>query len=159
VEAGMSVDRVVDVGGAVDFLWHTVAEERKIEGNVYQRDTQESTYMFPVTAYLRLNPVSHLMIHPVVQAQVGLNTMYFSHQSEAIDSRDTETTVDESGFYMGAIWKFAADARYQVGDNSTLFAGLEYLLSRPKRIDTASDIFVRRNMSGLGLRLGVMLVY
>jgi len=113
--------------------------------------------MFPLFAYLSVSPVPDLYVQPCISGYAGLNTMYFTYKG---DSTETNVSFDGNGWYMGFIWKIAADAVMKLGDNSGLFAGLEYQWSKPRKLGSNDgNLYLRRNMSGLGIRMGIKVNY
>ena len=62
---------------------------------------------------------------------------------------------------MGFFWKIAADAMVNIGSSTALFAGFEYQWSKPKKLDSDEDesFFYRRDMSGIGIRMGFRAVF
>jgi hypothetical protein len=114
--------------------------------------------MFPISGFFTVTPMPELIVTPSIWGQVGLNTMYFS-QKTSDAAADTSVSA-EDGWYMGVIWKIAADALVRIGESSSFFAGFEYQWSKPKKLDIRKDdIFVRRDMSGVGLRMGFRVIY
>lgn len=161
VLGGLAIDRKVSFGGGVDFLWNVVSDEEHVSGNVYRRETTEKTFMIPLSGYVTVDPVPDLIVHPCVTAQVGVNMMYFSHAEDSIaQSGSASSLVDENGWYFGFYWKIAADAVYDLSEKSGVFAGFDYQWSQPKKIDiNTSDLYTKRNMGGIGIRMGLRVVF
>jgi hypothetical protein len=160
IEAGISIDRKVGIGGAVNFLWHKVAEEQQLTNNVFRLETQEKIFMWPILGYIAINPLPDLRVHPVIQGQIGFNMMYYSHKEDSVKQSITVEGEDFNGIYIGLIWKAIADARVQIGENSSLFAGLEYQWSRPRQASNKEEnIYALLEMRGIGIRLGLMFYY
>ena len=58
---------------------------------------------------------------------------------------------------MGLIGKIGASAYFAFSNNSTIFAGMEYLWSNPKKVSRkrTDNLVARRKMSGFGLKFGI----
>lgn len=156
-QSGALFDNIVAFGGGVDFLWNRNEKGIKIDENTFQLETKEKTLMFPITAFISITPVPDLIVQPVISGQIGLNTMYFSHEEKDPPIADLEPDLhNENGWYMGLIWKLALDASVRLGERTSVFAGFEYQWSKPKKLDEArDDIYTIRNMSGVGIRMGL----
>ncbi|MBN1307550.1 MAG: hypothetical protein JXA18_06515 [Chitinispirillaceae bacterium] len=160
VHSGIIVDRIIAIGGGVDFLWNVNEKTKPVRGNVYEREMIDRTFMFPVSGCLALTPIPDYKFHPCASVQAGLNTMYFSHEEKKKEQADPLPDFDENGWYMGFYLKIAADAIFNIGEQSGLFAGAEYQWSRPKKLnDKDTDLFTKREMRGFGLRMGFRVLY
>ncbi|HMA64455.1 MAG: hypothetical protein ACM31E_01190 [Fibrobacterota bacterium] len=162
LQTGVVFDKRVGIGGSLDFLWNNDAKETAQGNGIYQVSVTQRTFMFPICGYLSISPLPQLILSPSISGYVGLNTMYFSYEGNSIKKTATDSSfrVDGNGWYMGLIWKIAADAVLRIGDNSALFAGLEYQWSKPRKLgDSEGNLYLRRNMSGLGVRMGVKVDY
>lgn len=155
---GLIVDQKIAFGGGVDFLWNVNRKTTKLEGNTYQIDKEEKTFMFPVSGYLAISPIPQFRVQPCISTQLGLNTMYYSSSKDTTGNRNGSRS--ENGWYMGFYWKIAADAVFNLGETSGLFAGLDYQFSKPKKLNVKSDdIFTQRDMNGVGIRMGLRVMY
>jgi len=161
VHGGVAIDKKVAFGGGVDFLWNVNSEVKKVTGNIYRRETKEKTFMIPVSGFVSIDPVPDLIVHPCITGQIGVNTMYFSHAEDSIpDGGASSSVMDENGWYFGFYWKIAADAVYDLSEKSGVFAGIDFQWSQPEKIDVnSSDLFTRRNMNGIGIRMGLRVRY
>lgn len=162
LQSGVVFDKRVSIGGSLDFLWNNDAKETSLGNETYQVSVKQRTFMFPVCAYLSITPLPDLILSPSISGYVGLNTMYFTYRGDStrIATSTKEGRVDGNGWYMGLIWKIAADAVLRIGDNSSLFAGLEYQWSKPRKLgESEGNLYLRRNMSGLGVRMGIKVDY
>jgi hypothetical protein len=157
IQTGSIIDKRVALGATFDFLWNNDAREQKLTTGIYRVDILQRTFMFPIMGFLAISPAPHLRLSPCISGYIGLNTMYFSYKSDSTFlSRDTTTTIDGNGMYMGLIWKLATDAVLRIGDRSGLFAGVEYQWSKPRKLGhNSDDLYIRRNMSGFGIRFGL----
>jgi hypothetical protein len=159
VHVGLIVDKKIAFGGGVDFLWNVYSKPVHLEGNTYKNGDVQKTFMFPISGFLALSPIPQFRVHPCISTQIGFNTMYYSSKTTKQENTGVQQ-YDENGWYMGFYWKIAADAGLNIGANSELFAGLEYQIARPKKINVErGDIFTERNMNGVGFRFGVRLAY
>ena len=157
---GAIFERRVAIGGGLDFLWNNNNKDVRVSGNVYRREMTEKTFMFPISGYIALSPIPDYRFHPCISGQIGFNTMYFSHEDNSVEEEDTLPAYDENGWYIGFYWKIAADVIFNLGENTGLFVGLEYQWSNPEKVnDKKDDLFTRRNMSGIGIRMGFRLIY
>ena len=158
IQSGLIFDRKVAFGGGIDFLWNVNKKAKPISGTIYRLEKVERTFMFPVSGFFSLDPVPDLLIHPCASIQIGLNTMYYSHKEDS-DLPDT-TLPNVDGWYMGFYLKIAADAIFNLGEQSGIFAGFEYQWSKPQKLGVDSgDLFAERNMSGVGIRMGFRVIY
>ena len=86
--------------------------------------------------------------------------MYYSNKRDTLKNDAVVQQYDEDGLYMGFYWKIAADVVFNLGETSGLFAGMEYQITRTKKITNKDEgIFTQRDMNGFGFRFGVRLVY
>jgi hypothetical protein len=153
---GYSFDNIISLGGGVDFLWNRYNQEKNLGGNVYKTVTTEQTYMFPFSGFISITPLPDLKIQPCFSGQIGLNTMYFSHSEDSVQNGNNYSIIDENGWYMGVYWKIAADALFKLSKSSGIFTGVDYQWTRPRKLDRQQkDIFTRRDMSGIGFRIGI----
>ena len=158
---GIVFDGKIALGGGLDFLWNVNKKSTRIHDNTYRLDQVEKTFMFPVSGYFAFTPIPQFRFHPCVSTQIGLNTMYYSYDSTAtaLDGSDTRP-YDENGFYMGFYWKIAADVLFNIGESSSLFAGVDFQRTKPEKLNKKhGDVFTVRDMNGVGLRMGVRLLY
>jgi hypothetical protein len=154
---GATFDRRVTIGGGLDFLWNVASKETRIKNNAYRVDMEERTIMFPISGYLSLTPLPDLQVTPTLSGQLGLNTMYYSHEERKKENTTPDSALtDENGWYMGLYWKLALDAVVSVSENVGFFVGVDYQHSKPKKLgERNSDAIVRRDMSGIGIRAGL----
>lgn len=162
VQAGWIFDRKLTFGGGIDFLWNVNKETSPIlnSPNSSKLRKVERSFMFPVSGFFALTPIPDFRIHPCASIQLGLNTMYYSKKEEEVQDTATTSTLDENGWYMGFFCKLAADAVLNLGDQSSLFAGVSYQWANMEKLNPAqNDIITQRDMSGTGLRMGFRVLY
>jgi hypothetical protein len=154
-EYGIIVDRKVAFGAGVDFIWNTTTKDVAVGGGLYKPVKDEKTFMFPVTGFILLDPVPHLIVHPQIKYNIGYNSMIYSY-----NVKDNSATVyDRDGYYYGLLMKWALDGIFNLGEQSGIFAGIEYQLARTKsakqyETEAGEDAYMRRDMSGFGFRAG-----
>jgi hypothetical protein len=161
IVSGLIFDQKMSIGGGVDFLWNNRSKEEKISDNRFRIDSEEKTFMFPVSGYLSIAPLPDLIVNPCVSGQIGLNTMYFSHKENKMEALTPDSLLnDENGWYMGLFWKIALDAMVSIGSSTALYTGIEYQRTQPKKLGSSEDetFFYRRDMSGFGVRLGFRVI-
>jgi hypothetical protein len=160
---GGIIDKKVGLGADFDFLWNHRLTEQHIQGtNAYLIDNDVKTFMFPISAFLLFNPIPDYLVSPTIWGQIGLNNMYYSDNKDSTFTNNTipNGSLGTNGFYMGFIWKIAADAQYRIGDNTSIYAGLLYQGSQNSLLKISnSNIEIRRDMSGFGLRAGFRIGY
>lgn len=158
MQIGRIIDRRISIGADINFLWNRYTDEELVTGNISQINSKQKTLCFPLTAFLTITPFPDLIVYPGISGQIGLNTMYYSKSTDSIGTNNSMTNgFDENGWYMGFIGKIGADAYFALSDNSTIFAGMEYLWSNPKKITRkrTDNLVARRKMSGFGLKFGI----
>ena len=166
MQTGSVFDDRVTIGGAIDFLWYKDVKELKTystnsqNSTISQVEVLQRTLMFPVTAFLSISPTPDLFVQPCFSGYVGLNTMYLSYKGDTIKIEPSSYKLKGSGWYMGLIWKIAGDAVIRLGNNSSLICGIEYQWTKPRKLgDNNGNLYIRRDMSGVGIRLGVKVSY
>lgn len=161
LQIGRVIDRKIAIGTDINFLWNNYSDEEMVIGNISQVSSKQKTLCFPITAFLSITPFPDLIVYPGISGQIGLNTMYYSNSTDSIKTDNSMTNgFDENGWYMGLIGKIGASAYFAFSNNSTIFAGMEYLWSNPKKISRkrTDNLVARRKMSGFGLKFGIGLL-
>jgi|GEM_PF-1255317 hypothetical protein len=165
VLSGISFDKTVTLGAGFDFIWNKNSKENKIAPNLFQEELIERTLMFPVTAFLSISPLPDFIVSPSISGQAGIGFLHFSKKdiyekdiNEVESLENLFGIYDENGWYFGAVFKIAVDALINLSPHASLFGGLDYLWSKPKKIKRSDPhLFTRRNMNGWGLRFGINL--
>jgi hypothetical protein len=150
IEYGAMIDKKVGFGLAADFLWNVLSKEAKDSTGVHYRTlTEQKTFMFPIMGFFVLDPMPKLIVHPVGRFQIGYNSMIYSY-------KQTENAVVTplSPYFYGLIIKGSIDALYNLGENSSLFLGVEYRWADMKTTSNTNGEFDKRDMSGVGIRAG-----
>jgi len=143
---GSIIDKKVGFGIAADFLWNTSSVEIDTGTGLKRTIWDESSYMFPIMGFILFDPVPQSMIHPVLKFEIGYNSLLYS--------RSQDTGIAASGYYYGLIIKIGADGLYNLGEQTAIFVGLDYQWADTRNAANASGYFYRRDMSGIGIRMG-----
>ena len=146
---GSFIDKKVGFGVAADILWNTNAVDSALPSGQLTTIRDESHYMFPIMGFLVFDPIPHAVVHPMLRFEIGYNSMIYNYTS-----RIAETTPSRSGYYYGLIVKLGIDGLYNVGEQTAFFAGLEYQWANTRNAADSAGRFYRRDMSGIGIRMG-----
>lgn len=161
VEYGKIFDNILGFGAEVDFSWNVYYKDStaiidSVPVNV--RLDENTILMFPVSAFVLLDPIPQFKLHPVVKGQVGFNMMVRSYKE--LDSTGNPIESPKNGFYIGVIGKISTDAVYDLGQHASVFAGFEYQWGklRHKRENTSNqyDYF---KFYGPGIRMGFSFLF
>jgi hypothetical protein len=152
LEYGIIIDKKIAFGLTGDFLWNTKRQDVQDNSSGQWRTSHaDNCFMFPIMAFFMLDPVPDLIVHPSAQFQIGYNSMISATtQWDTTQNKDITNSV----YYYGLIIKGIVDAGYNIGENSTLFLGLEYQWAEMKTSGNKNGLFNKRDMSGVGLRAG-----
>jgi hypothetical protein len=157
---GVLVDRKVGVGVGVDFLWNRTVDEKPVENGppgLYEVTRQEKSFMFPVSAFVYVDPLSMYRVHPAATFAVGYNSMVYTFDDEQELTTGQVRDEDPDGYYFGFYAKLGIDALVNLSENSALFTGVEYQWANTRSAKTEENTYRRRNMGGVGVRLGLRL--
>ncbi len=146
---GSFIDKKVGFGIAADILWNTNAVDSVDTAMVHTTIRDESHYMFPIMGFIVFDPIPHAIVHPMLRFEIGYNSMIYNYTS-----RIAETTPSRSGYYYGLIVKLGIDGLYNVGEQTAIFAGLDYQWADTRNAADSAGRFYRRDMSGIGIRMG-----
>ena len=152
---GTFVDRKVGFGVAVDFLWNTntVVKDSVISGVGRKwAAREEGTYMFPVMGFLVFDPIPNAMVHPLLRFEIGYNSLIYYLKTREADP--TVSPKSDNGYYNGLIVKLGIDGLYNLGEQTAIFAGLEYQWANTTTNKNAAGFFSQIDMSGIGIRMG-----
>jgi hypothetical protein len=148
---GTFVDRKVGFGVATDFLWNTNTVVKDSSGRKWAA-REEGTYMFPIMGFLVFDPIPNAIIHPMMKFEIGYNSLLYYLKSRSADT--TQTPTSNNGYYNGLIVKIGIDGLYNLGEQTAIFAGLEYQWANTTTNQNADGFFSQMNMSGIGIRMG-----
>ena len=152
---GTFIDRKVGFGIAGDFLWNTnTVVKDSVIGGAHQKwaAREEGTYMFPVMCFLVFDPIPNAVVHPMMRFEIGYNSLLYY-----LKIRDADTTqipTSNNGYYNGLIVKIGIDGLYNLGEQTAIFAGLEYQWANTTTSQNAEGFFSQLDMSGVGIRMG-----
>lgn len=165
---GRVFDRIIGFGGEIDFLWNSVGTDSTYKDTLSTGDietanlplTRDQRFMFPISGFLVIDPISHYLVHPVVKGTFGFNMMVKSAKEREVSGTGEGTMIksESNGFYYGIAGSLAADAVVSFAQTASAFVGLEYQWSRLRKKVENSDAYYRPNMSGLGIRGGFRFV-
>jgi hypothetical protein len=149
---GVFVDRKVGFGFATDFLWNAKSQDQldPSTGLLFVTKSEES-YMVPLMGFLVFDPIPTAIIHPMLRFEIGYNSLFYNSKT---DSTAHPASNSENGYYYGLIVKIGADGLYNLGEQTAIFAGLEYQWANTQTNANSKGLFARRDMSGIGIRMG-----
>ncbi|MBN1128838.1 MAG: hypothetical protein JXA71_07620 [Chitinispirillaceae bacterium] len=156
VNYGLIIDKKVALGITGNFLWNVQSEDERVDsGGVgrYKTISAQKSLMFPIMGFFQLDPVPYLIVHPVARFQIGYNSMIY-YYTEADSGGANAKPL--SPYFYGLIMKAGIDALYDLGENSSLFLGMEYRWAQTKTATTG--LFDKRNMGGIGLCAGFRVI-
>ncbi|HNW59506.1 MAG TPA: hypothetical protein PKI62_07515 [bacterium] len=159
---GTSVDESVTIGLGLD-LWHkiyrdekSVAEQSRPDRNVktYVTELEISDWAMPLTLEIDAKvPLSRYMGY-TVRGNIGYTFLWSKYNNYLQD-------ISSNRRFGGICWQLGAGLYSEIGSRSTLVGDLFYNSSEVSSEVTKSEaglpIFERVNLSGLGLRVGVLL--
>jgi len=152
IDYGVMIDKKVGFGLSADFLWNVQSTTTRTDsGAHYKILSEQKTFMFPIMGFFVLDPVPKLIVHPVGRFQIGYNSMIYSYKV----ATDIVAAQPLSPYFYGLIIKAGVDALYNLGENSSLFLGLEYRWAGTETTSNTNGEFDKRDMSGVGIRAGV----
>jgi len=157
LQYGMIIDKKISFGLAGDFLWNTKSQEVRDTTGQYRILHADKSFMFPVMAFIMIDPVPTLIVHPSAQFQIGYNSLV--SVTSGYDSIAPQKETSHSDYYYGLIMKAIVDASYDIGPNSAVFLGIEYQWADTKTSSNTVGLFSKRDMSGVGLRAGFRVAF
>ncbi|MBD3321507.1 MAG: hypothetical protein GF350_10480 [Chitinivibrionales bacterium] len=158
VEYGILIDKKIAFGVGADFMWNRSTQDKDTtidtssspgpdEQKTIQKDIK--SFMFPLSAFIYIDPLSHLLFHPLIQFNIGYMPHIYSQRGKEIDNK--------SHYYHGLFLKLALDGVYSFSENIAIIAGAHYQWANTRRRDRDDrDIIYYRNMSGFGLHAGFL---
>ncbi len=159
---GTSVDESVTIGLSMD-IWHKiyrdekpVAEQSRPDRNVktYITELEISDWAMPLTLEIGAKvPLSRYTGY-TVRGNIGYTFLWSKYNNYLQD-------ISSNRRFGGICWQLGAGLYSEIGSRSTLVADLFYNSSEVSSEVTKSEadlpIFERVNLSGLGLRIGVLI--
>lgn len=148
---GIFIDRKVGFGIAADFLWNT---NTVVKDSVDRKwaAREEGTYMFPVMGFLVFDPIPNAVVHPMMRFEIGYNSLLYYLKIR--DAYTTQNPTSNNGYYNGLIVKIGIDGLYNLGEQTAIFAGIEYQWANTTTNQNAEGFFSQLDMSGIGIRMG-----
>lgn len=162
-EWGKVFDKRIIIGAKLDFSWHVVRfkgawddTEAKIGpgDEIYMK---QRSFMVPVSGWVGIDPIPQYRFHPVIHAQVGFNSLFYSTTNYDIDQPDFDSKKNEFKYYYGFYSKFGLDGMFDLGKSASIFAGFEYQIAPlyHKKDNKLEQI----SYSAPAIRLGVSFLY
>jgi hypothetical protein len=148
---GIFIDRKVGFGISADFLWNTNTVVKDSLGKSWAA-REEGTYMFPVMGFIVFDPIPNAVVHPMMRFEIGYNSLLYYLKIR--DAVTTQTPTSNNGYYNGLIVKIGIDGLYNLGEQTAIFAGLEYQWANTSTNQNAEGFFSQLDMSGVGIRMG-----
>ena len=164
LEYAAVLDRMIWIGVSGNFLWNVRMEENPFTDTTtgisyYNIEEERKSFMFPVSLLIGISPLTHYLVHPSVKFNIGYNSLYYKIAQKQDPENDNAVFEDKdpSGYYYGLFMKISADANLNLGEQTMLFAGMYYQWARLKSAKKSDeyDLYGRRDMSGIGIRLGI----
>jgi hypothetical protein len=158
--SGITIDRMVFLGGGIDFLWKTQSSDSSYVSSATSSDQiivtgKQSSFMFPLYGTLGLDPLPDLIVHPMAMLSVGINPLRYNKQELDPATQTLKDADKGNGFYFGPYVKLNVDALYSFTPHATVLLGFAYAWTTPSQSGSGSVQF-KRTMSGAGLRLGFL---
>jgi len=158
---GFMFDKIVGIGVGVDFMWNRVVDEVPVAGEpgVYEMTRRESSYLFPVYGIVIVDPISRFVVHPALTFNLGYNSMVYNCDDEQELTTGTAPDDDPDGYYFGWFIRPGLDAIVNLGESAGLFVGVDYQWASTRSAKTEDGKYRRRNMSGVGVKGGLRVVF
>lgn len=168
IEYGKMFDNVIGFGVDIDFTWMVYSEFRDIDSTVdgeaqtfSRKSLDKKRFMYPISIFLQIDPLSRFRLHPVVKAQIGLNMMSrYDKMYNATTGQDMEKFELKNGFYIGLIGKGSIDAVLDVGNHAAFFVGFEFIGGKMRsKLKGSENDYNRISFLGPGIRMGISLLF
>lgn len=164
IEYGRVFDNIIGIGVDIDFSWNRFSTDSAVispSDTVYMELQDNKFFMFPISAFLLIDPISKFKVHPVIKGQVGFNMAVRSYKE--LDSAGKVIESKKNGFYWGIIGKASADCVFDLGEHAAIFAGFEFQWGRLRhnRRDKSTDIEYKDYFEfyGPGIRMGFSFLF
>jgi hypothetical protein len=158
---GIMVDKIIGVGVGMDFMWNRTANEVPVdsEPGLVELTRRESSYLFPVYAFVTIDPMSRFVVHPALTFNLGYNSMVYNFDDEQELTTGKAPENDPDGYYFGWFIRLALDALVNLGENAALFVGVDYQWANTRSAKTEDNTYQRRNMGGVGVKGGLRVIF
>lgn len=167
IEYGKIFDNIIGIGVDIDFSWNRFSTDSAVistsipPDTVYKELEDNKFFMFPISVFLLIDPISKFKVHPVIKGQVGFNMAIRSYKEVTPDNEINESK--KNGFYWGIIGKASADCVFDLGEHAAIFAGFEFQWGRLRhnRRDKSTDIEYKDYFEfyGPGIRMGFSFLF
>jgi hypothetical protein len=162
IEYGRVFDDIIGVGCDLDFAWNYVVDQKQVEGDTlalkFSHSYEKKVFMFPISAFLSVDPVPNFVVHPVIKGQIGFNMM-FKHEN-GFDAQGNEHNWEDNGFYYGIIGKASIDGVFDMGAHAAVYAGFEYQWGIwRKKVKNQENAYYKPKYHGPGIRLGFSFLF
>ncbi len=157
VEYGYMFERKIGVGVGAGLTWNTRIDQEEYEAGLWRDTLSRSSYMFPVFAFLLIDPASYLFIYPTLKAQIGYNSLAYSYSS--MQDGQVIKNTELSGYYYGLFVRLSLDANYSFGEFASFLAGISYQWANTRSATGGSESYRKRDMSALGIHGGVRFLF
>lgn len=163
---GKVFDKRIIVGAKADLGWHVIRYQGTFAGidpvtldtlysksdNIYRKTR---VFMIPLCGWVAIDPIPQYRFHPVVNAQVGYNSLFWSESN--YDDGTGVRKDDDFRYYNGFYSKFGIDGMFDLGKQASVFAGFEYQVAplyyrKDRKLEQIS-------FNAPALRLGVSFLY
>jgi len=167
---GVLFDRIIGIGAEADFAWRSETQDTTrlindpVSGQerVTVKNSDDKRFMFPLSLFLLIDPISQFRVHQVLKGTFGFNMMVISSSLYRLDTSTSDPAdvvkdrSDKSGFYYGLTASAAADAVFDLGEQASIFAGMEYRWANGrKRLEDTHNQYFEQNLNGLVFRAGL----
>jgi hypothetical protein len=158
LESGMVFDDIIHLGGGANLLWRSESKDTLDENTTSGVSKRVDTlrirrYMFPVYAYIGVDPVPELIVHPVLTVDVGLNMMFYSKDTlDPVEGKLVKADA-ANGLYIGPLVRLGLEGVYDIGDAVSAYVGCAYAWSRMTK--SADGGKYERPMNAFDMHLGL----
>ena len=161
-EYGWTLNEHFVFGPNIGFSWCLQKEKTTdYAPNTELVSSKERVIMLPISLFFIFDPIPQFMIHPIIHAQVGYNSVFISnvYYNSVGEDQDTveknrKTAQEWDGYYNGIISKFGLECMIDLGKSISIFAGPQWQISVVERRKKDSKPFERK-FHGFGIRMGV----
>jgi len=155
VEYGFMITEHFSLGPKLNFSWNLektkTANPDDTKTNVVT--SKQRVIMLPISMFFAVDPIPQFMIHPVIHAQVGYNSVFVSNVN--YNNKDRSGKYD--GYYNGVYTKFGADCMVDIGKTISLFIGPQWQISTTER-RKKDTLPIESKFHGFGVRFGVSIL-
>ena len=157
-EYGWRINDYFMLGPKMNLSWNLIKDRRTaydIDENTNWVLSRERIVMMPVSAFFAVDPIPQFMIHPILHAQVGYNSVFISNSN--YDKAHSGNVGAADGYYNGVFVKFGVDCMIDIGKQVSIFAGPQWQFTTVER-RKKDTIPLERVFNGFGLRAGVSIL-